>query len=105
MIVVNQVRCKKCGDEPFSRHRHDFVWCKCGAVAVDGGMDYLKRTGDISNVEEMSYSLPDEVVQACIEAVKWGHDTGRNDLGIALAVTRALHKYGRLITGEEVEKQ
>ena len=24
MIIVNQVRCKKCEDIPFSAHRHDF---------------------------------------------------------------------------------
>ncbi len=101
MILVNQVRCLKCGDTPFSRHRHDYVSCKCGAVAVDGGMDYLKRTGDIGAMEEMSYSLPDEVVQACVNAVKWGHDTGRNDLGIALAVIRALKDNGHIAFKDE----
>ena len=32
-----------CGDEIESKHRHDFVTCKCGACSVDGGHDYLRR--------------------------------------------------------------
>ena len=101
MIVVNQIRCKKCGDKPFSKHRHDYVSCKCGAVAVDGGMDYLKRTGDLESMEEMSYSMPEDVVTKCINAVRWGLDTKRNELGIALAVLRALKDSDRLIVGED----
>ncbi len=42
-IISNKVRCKKCGEIIESKNRHDFVTCKCGAVSVDGGHDYLKR--------------------------------------------------------------
>src|SRR5574337_866627 len=34
-----KVRCKKCDDVIQSMHRHDFRWCKCGAIAIDGGSD------------------------------------------------------------------
>ena len=44
MIVVNKIRCNKCGDIIESVSDHDFEFCKCGAVAVDGGHDYLKRS-------------------------------------------------------------
>lgn len=44
-ILTNSVRCHLCGEIIESRHRHDFVWCKCGNIAVDGGKDYLKRVG------------------------------------------------------------
>lgn len=56
----NRIRCKKCGDIIESKTRHDFVWCECGACAVDGGHDYLKRVwepkfGDSCDVyEELS---------------------------------------------------
>lgn len=40
----------KCGDVIQSMHRHDFKWCKCGELAVDGGADYLKMCGDFENV-------------------------------------------------------
>lgn len=45
MIIRNSVLCLKCNTEIESRHRHDFVWCPCNSVAVDGGKDYLKRSG------------------------------------------------------------
>jgi hypothetical protein len=45
-LVRNAIRCLKCGVHIESKHRHDFVWCPCGAVAVDGGLDYAKRAGN-----------------------------------------------------------
>jgi len=97
MILQNQIRCKKCGDEPFSAHRHDFKYCKCGAVAVDGGMEYLKRVGDVRDgYDELSYSLDDKIVAECVDAVKWARDTGRNELGTVLAVIRALKKHDKV---------
>jgi hypothetical protein len=54
-ITRNAAKCKKCGDEIVSTHRHDFVRCTCGAVSVDGGKDYLKRSyADPADVEERS---------------------------------------------------
>lgn len=53
-IIKNSVRCKKCDTVIESKHRHDFVWCACGSVAVDGGRDYLKRVGAIRDCEELS---------------------------------------------------
>lgn len=53
-IVVNKIKCNKCGDEIESVHRHDFKFCKCGAVAVDGGKDYLRRVGNCEDWEELS---------------------------------------------------
>jgi len=45
MIIRNSAKCLVCGDEIESKHRHDFVWCSCQNLAVDGGKDYLKRSG------------------------------------------------------------
>lgn len=53
-IITNKIRCKKCGDVIESTHRHDFKFCKCGAVAVDGGKDYLRRCGNREDWEELS---------------------------------------------------
>jgi hypothetical protein len=44
MIKTNKIRCKHCEDVIESTYRHDYVSCKCGAVAVDGGKDYLRRS-------------------------------------------------------------
>lgn len=51
-ILKNKNRCNKCGDEIESTHRHDFKFCKCGAVAVDGGLDYLHRCGELKGFTE-----------------------------------------------------
>lgn len=43
-ILRNVIRCNHCGDVIESTHRHNYVTCSCGAVSVDGGTDYLRRT-------------------------------------------------------------
>lgn len=43
-IIRNAVRCNICGDIIESNYRHDYVTCSCGACAVDGGHDYLRRS-------------------------------------------------------------
>lgn len=42
-ITRNSIKCNRCGDEIESASVHDFRWCSCGTVAVDGGREYLKR--------------------------------------------------------------
>lgn len=42
-IKINKIRCKRCGDIIESKTAHDFKFCKCGVVAVDGGKEYLRR--------------------------------------------------------------
>jgi hypothetical protein len=39
---VNCIVCPKCKDIIYSRASHDFHYCSCGEVAVDGGFDYLR---------------------------------------------------------------
>lgn len=53
-IVTNKIECKRCGDIIESTYRHDFRTCKCGAVSVDGGKDYLRRGGNREDWEDMS---------------------------------------------------
>jgi hypothetical protein len=40
--MKNRAKCKLCGDIIESLHVHDYVSCKCGEIAVDGGLQYLK---------------------------------------------------------------
>ena len=53
-IIRNAIRCKKCGDIIESQTVHDFKFCSCGACAVDGGHDYLRRCGNLEDWEELS---------------------------------------------------
>lgn len=46
IIKVNKVKCKKCGNIIESKTTNDLKRCSCGAVAVDGGKEYLKRIGN-----------------------------------------------------------
>lgn len=54
MILKNAIKCKKCQDVIESKHRHDFVSCKCGAVCVDGGKDYTRRVGNPEDYEDLT---------------------------------------------------
>jgi hypothetical protein len=62
IILENKVKCLKCEDIIVSAHRHDFNSCSCGKISVDGGMDYLRRSGDLDNYEDLSiYGTQDEM--------------------------------------------
>ena len=43
-MKIKALVCQKCGDTIWSRHCHDFRWCKCGETAVDGGREYMKAS-------------------------------------------------------------
>ena len=48
-ILINKIKCNKCGDIIESTHRYDFKFCQRGAVAVNGGKDSLKRSYENSS--------------------------------------------------------
>ena len=53
-LVCNRARCNHCHTIVESRHRWEFKWCPCGKIAVDGGLEYTKRTGNPDDYTEMS---------------------------------------------------
>lgn len=110
MIVQNAVMCNKCSDFIVSKHRHDFVTCKCGNVSVDGGQAYLRRVGGIEKNEDgeryrgytdLSWEIPDELYKACAQAIVEADATGRNEYGMANAVLRKLREADRIIADGE----
>jgi len=54
-IKYNQIRhaiyCKKCTDTIESLFQHDFKYCSCGAVGIDGGI--LNGNRYIGNIDDM----------------------------------------------------
>ena len=92
-IIQNELECKKCGDIINSRHRHDFKFCKCGSIAVDGGMNYLRRVGNVTDFVERSMLMNVDALSDCKDAIRWAEDTGRNELGTILAVIRVLRQH------------
>lgn len=104
MLVQNQIKCLSCGDMIWSAHRHDFKRCKCGKVAVDGGLDYRRRVfATDAKYEEQSIDLPEAAVNAAIKAVVWATENGRNERGIAYAVIRALNENGALKQRKDID--
>lgn len=58
-IIRNAIRCRLCGDEIESRYTHEYVRCSCGACAVDGGLEYLRRSFQSKDCyEELSVTEP-----------------------------------------------
>lgn len=46
MLFIKAARCPYCNDEIYSSHRHDFVFCNCKKIFIDGGTDYIRTTPD-----------------------------------------------------------
>lgn len=64
-IIKNMIQCKDCGDIIESTHRHDYVTCRCGACAVDGGHDYLRRVSrELKGFIELS--VTEESTDDCV---------------------------------------
>ena len=53
-ILLNKIQCKKCKDIIESKYVHDFKWCVCRNIAVDGGLEYLRRVGNFEDIIELS---------------------------------------------------
>jgi len=45
-VYINGAVCVNCGDFIRSKNRHDFKYCSCESIAVDGGSWYPRRLGD-----------------------------------------------------------
>ena len=82
-IVKQGVRCNTCGEEIYSMHRHDFVYCSCKSCYVDGGFDYLRFGGACSPVKKrmiVKVRTPEELAilkQQQLEAVMKALSEGR----------------------------
>ena len=62
-LIKNAIQCAKCKDVIESVHRHDFKFCKCGAVYVDGGREYIRCGGDFNDIIDLcEWESTDEIV-------------------------------------------
>ena len=49
------IQCKKCLETIESKHQHDFKYCSCRAVGIDGGIGAGNRIlGNLSDMEDRS---------------------------------------------------
>ena len=96
MIVSNQAHCRQCGTEIYSANRHDYKTCECGSISVDGGQDYLRRSGAPEHLKEKSIILKARDVAYIVNEVQKSRESGRNDIGVAYAALRAIRDTGLL---------
>ena len=50
----NKIQCRYCKDVIESKNLHEFKRCSCGKVAVDGGLEYMKRIGNKEDYIDLS---------------------------------------------------
>jgi len=63
-MKVQAFKCPKCSAVVFSRTRHDYRWCPCKTIAVDGGLDYSRvvYTESFPETVELNLDLtPDQL--------------------------------------------
>lgn len=58
-LVGRALKCLLCDDVIISRHRHDYIQCKCGACFLDGGGEDYYRYGAPSLESIQWIDLPD----------------------------------------------
>lgn len=49
-MKVTVIVCSNCKEQVFSRTRHDYRFCSCGSVGIDGGRSYTKISWDTSKL-------------------------------------------------------
>ena len=53
--IRHAIQCKKCLETIESKHIHDFKYCSCMAVGIDGGIsDGNRILGSLSDIEDRS---------------------------------------------------
>lgn len=63
-IITNKIKCRKCGDVLESVFTHDLKRCKCGAVEIDGGKEYLRRSAkNLDDIIELSTVINEDEIQ------------------------------------------
>ena len=63
-IITNKIKCRTCGDVIESVFTHDLKRCQCGAVEIDGGKEYLRRSANsIDDFIELSTVINEDEIQ------------------------------------------
>lgn len=60
VIMKNAVKCKVYGSYIRINTEYDYIPCACGAIAVDGGPEYVRIIGDPNNWEIVTVPVPKE---------------------------------------------
>ena len=58
--MENAVKCKVCGSYIRMNTGYNYISCACGAIAVDGGLEYCRIIGVSDNWEIVTIPIPKE---------------------------------------------
>lgn len=62
----NRLGCAKCGDIIESKSGHDFRYCKCSAIFVDGGLNYCRCGGNaLTDIIDLAEYEKESEVRNC----------------------------------------
>jgi hypothetical protein len=86
-LLRSQLVCPKCDDLISSIHVHDLKQCRCGALAIDGGRDYLRIVAS-DEVREMFSG--DEGLKPWDRSISIAGEHNRESAAVALLVYKAL---------------
>ena len=57
-VEVNALECGLCHCTIYSRARHDYRFCHCGEIGIDGGFDYLKGSYKTTPGTSLTLTVP-----------------------------------------------
>jgi len=77
-MKIKALRCGKCSDTIFSRATHDFRYCTCGGLFIDGGFDYCRWGGEHVNIAKDVWIEVDATKEELYK--DWG--TGKDKFGL-----------------------
>lgn len=76
-ILLNSIQCLDCKDILISYHVHDFKFCSCKSIAIDGGSQYGKRIGALDRYKELS-KYDDGKHSTRRKYLYWGNNFDKN---------------------------
>lgn len=80
-LKVAAIVCPLCRCTIYSRARHDFRSCSCGAVSIDGGFDYMKGSFDPARTRTMPKRI-EILVPATKKELYDDYNTSRDRFGL-----------------------
>ncbi len=60
-LIQNRAQCLFCYQIIQSTHRHEFVYCRCRRIAVDGGLAYARRVGQMEYINDLNVYGPPSI--------------------------------------------
>ena len=56
-MIITVIKCRRCGDEIFSRCQYDMQQCSCKSCGIDGGFEYTRIIGEEENYDIRETSI------------------------------------------------